>query len=549
MNNETMVYLKPNVVLEPLFDRWYAWTHLISPATSAMNVKGRHLKIMNSYISAPEAHEKAVKNPKMLGGPFMDFKRNRSEDVKKLMEDTLHNAKDSLAFADAIQELEKLLKAKGKGYSLEPLYQEIPEPLQGYVELYYDLNNNPTYRIFEALLYHADCYREEAQSIALWLTENDDRPFVLSTPRLEDENVLHLNIPFKAASIDALFKMRQQAQKLGVIKKTMGLSADQEALFETFFTEHAPAPYKKYEGDKIRMRYFGHACVLIETKDVSILVDPLVSYYGFQSEVAHFTDADLPDQIDYVLITHNHQDHIIFETLLPLRHRIKNVIVPRTSSGRLEDPNLKLMFNHIGFKNVYELTDMVDPIYFADCTITGVPFLGEHGDLDIRAKVCHHIKVGEFSLLFMADSCNLQPKLYDHVQKQIGDIDVLFLGMECDGAPLSWLYGPLLPEPLARDKDDTRRFSGSNHKRGMRLVQSFNPQEVYVYAMGSEPWIQFISSIKYTDESNPIVQSNRLVDDCTEKGLTAERLFGEKEILYDKIPYKVRKEVVEVEMA
>jgi hypothetical protein len=60
------VYLKPNVVLEPLVDRWYAWSHLISPATAAMNTVGRHLKIMNSYIQAPQLHADAVKDPSWI---------------------------------------------------------------------------------------------------------------------------------------------------------------------------------------------------------------------------------------------------------------------------------------------------------------------------------------------------------------------------------------------------------------------------------------------------------------------------------------------------
>ena len=34
------MYLKPNVVMEPLVDNWYAWSHLISPATAAMNITG-----------------------------------------------------------------------------------------------------------------------------------------------------------------------------------------------------------------------------------------------------------------------------------------------------------------------------------------------------------------------------------------------------------------------------------------------------------------------------------------------------------------------------
>jgi hypothetical protein len=106
--------------------------------------------------------------------------------------------------------------------------------------------------------------------------------------------------------------------------------------------------------------------------------------------------------------------------------------------------------------------------------------------------------------------------------------------MECDGAPLSWLYGPLLTKKLPRDMDGSRRLSGSDSGKGMALVDIFNPKEIYVYAMGQEPWVEFISSIKYTDESNPIVQSNKLVHLCRQRGIVAERLYGEKELLYDK---------------
>lgn len=38
-------------------------------------------------------------------------------------------------------------------------------------------------------------------------------------------------------------------------------------------------------------------------------------------------------------------------------------------------------------------------------------------------------------------------------------------------------------------------------------------------------------SLKYTDESRPIVDSNRLLAECVAGGVVAERLFGEKEIL------------------
>ena len=130
------------------------------------------------------------------------------------------------------------------------------------------------------------------------------------------------------------------------IQRELGVSEEQETLFKSFFTMEKPPVYEKYTGDKVRMRYFGHACILVETKDLTILIDPVISYYGYMTEIDRFSDVDLPDEIDYVLITHNHQDHILFETLLPLRHKIKNIVVPRTTNGALQDPNLKLMFNN-----------------------------------------------------------------------------------------------------------------------------------------------------------------------------------------------------------
>lgn len=525
-------YLKPNVVIEPLIERWYAWSHLISPATSAMNVVGRHLKIMNSYIQSSQIHAAAVQNPKMLGGPFMDYKGSRVEDIKKLKAQTTANQARSIQFAEAVVELDKMLKTYAKGYALEELYDKVPELLKGYVELVYDLNNNPSFRFFEALLYNSEFYNKETQSIALWVTNNDERPFCLSTARLDDPGVLHLQIPFDHKGIDMLAKMKRSAGSIDEIAAALGVKEEQRELFNTFFTQQEHPAYQKYDGPNVRMRYFGHACILIETKDVSILVDPLVSYYGYESSVEHFSDSDIPDVIDYVLITHNHQDHILFETLLPLRHKIKNIIVPRTTSGELQDPNLKLMFNAVGFNNVMEIDNM-EKITFDNCAITGLPFTGEHSDLNVQAKTCYHVAVEKFTFLFVADSRVMEPKLYKHIHKATKDVDVIFLGMECDGAPLSWLYGPLLTQELARDKDQTRRLSGCDFEKGMHLIDIFNPREAYVYAMGAEPWLEFISTIRYTPESHPIVQSDKLVNECTKRGIISERLYGEKEILYD----------------
>jgi L-ascorbate metabolism protein UlaG (beta-lactamase superfamily) len=498
-----------------------------------MNITGRHLKIMNSYIQSPNIHAAAVKNPQMLGGPFMDYPSPKVKEIEELKAKTIRTSADSIAFSKAVTDLDNMLKGLTKGFSLEPLYEKVPDILKGYVELVYDLNNNPSFRFFEALLYKSKFYNEKTQSIALWITHNDERPFVLSTPKLDDPGVIHLEIPLNSPVIDHLAKMKRTAGDIEEIKTALQIPPAQASLFETFFTTEAPPRYERYQGDKIRMRYFGHACILIETADVSILVDPLISYYGYFSKIDHYSDVDLPDKIDYVLITHNHQDHVLLETLLPLRHKIRNVVIPRGGNGSLQDPSLKLVFQYLGFENVFEIGEL-ETIRFKDCHMTGIPFMGEHCDLNIPTKICHHVNFFQFSALFVADSCNVESRLYDHVHDVIGDIDIIFLGMECLGAPLTWLYGPLLSQELPRDKDSSRRLSGSNCERGRNLINSFNPKEVYVYAMGLEPWLEFISSIRYSPDSYPMVQSGKLCEELNNRGITSERLFGEKELLYEK---------------
>jgi hypothetical protein len=103
--------------------------------------------------------------------------------------------------------------------------------------------------------------------------------------------------------------------------------------------------------------------------------------------------------------------------------------------------------------------------------------------------------------------------------------------MECDGAPLSWLYGPLLTKPIPRKLDHSRRSNGSDFEKAIAVVDQLRPKQVYVYAMGQEPWLTYLTSIRYTDESRPIVESNKLVAECRSRGLISERLFGQKELI------------------
>jgi L-ascorbate metabolism protein UlaG (beta-lactamase superfamily) len=520
------VYLKGNVLAEPLFNQWYAWSSLIAPATSAMFVANSHLKIMQSFINAPDVHVNALRNPAMRGGPFIGHDPGRVKDVRELLERTTKDQAEALEFAAAVRTLSEMLETEATGTSLEPLYSKVPECLRGYIELVYDLNNNPSIRFIEGLLYRSRYYRESSQSIALSLCEDDERPFVLSTPQLPDAAHVYLQKPFSSPALDEFFKMKVVPQSLDYIREQLGIENGER--FATFFTTEVPRRGERYAGDGVRIRYYGHACLLIETRNVSIMIDPVISYQNSQG-IDRYSYNDLPDRLDYVLITHNHQDHCMFETLLQLRQRIGTIIVPKSAGGVLADPSLKLVLKNIGFRQVMEIDEM-ETIEVEDGAVTGLPFLGEHADLNIRTKMAHLVTLRGKSILCAADSNNIEPRLYEHVHQLVGDVDVVFLGMECDGGPLSWLYGPLLTKPLARKQDQSRRLSGSNHERGLGIIDCLCPSQVYVYAMGQEPWLTYLTSIVYTEASRPIVESDRLVAECRSRGIESERLFGRKEI-------------------
>ena len=174
--SDSPLYLRRDVQVEPLIDRWYAWPHLIPPATAARNLTERHLKIMDSYLNAPQVHASAVKNPKMLGGPFMDYDDRRVDEIRALRDETARARAPLVELSAALGELNTLLRGSATGMSLHPLYPRVPELLRGYVELCYTENHHPTFRLLEPLLYKSRFYDQAAQSLVLSIVDGDDRP-------------------------------------------------------------------------------------------------------------------------------------------------------------------------------------------------------------------------------------------------------------------------------------------------------------------------------------------------------------------------------------
>jgi L-ascorbate metabolism protein UlaG (beta-lactamase superfamily) len=531
------LYLQPNVAFEPLICRWYAWPFLMAPAALSLVMKNRLLPILESFVEDPEFHRSAGRNPKMRGGPFVDHDGDVAA-AQALLDQMRSSVRTQLDLALALEKAADLLEQTGKGHSLEPMYERMPQPLRGFVELGYDLHNHASLRLIEPLMYASPQYDASLQSVFLRPMGSEPRPFVMSTPLIDCSRGVLVNAPFADALWDDLARARQEGlddAAFASLRSRVQQHCADMSRFDSLFTEtpppvrHAAAPH-----DGLRVRYFGHATLLIEGAGSSVLVDPSFAYSA-AAGLDCFDFQDLPQRIDYLLLTHNHQDHVLFEFLLQLRHRVGTVVVPKSNGGFLQDPSLKLILEKAGFKSVVEL-DELGTIALDGGSITGLPFLGEHSDLHIRSKLGYSVELAGKRVMCLADSNNLEPEMYRHIARLVPSPDLLFIGMECEGGPMSWLYGSFLTKRLSREHDEARRLNGSNFARAKSIVDDLRPRGVFVYAMGAEPWFSHITSIVYDERSIPIVEANKLIDYCITRDIPAERLYGKREITLTQHP-------------
>lgn len=528
IKNSKTWYLRENVYFEPLFNHWYAWSYLIPPVTAARHLTNTHKRIMTSFINNYELHMMAVKDKRMAGAEFLNCTEDEIPKIKSLLEEMEEKCADLVDLSNAVAELDQLLREHTSGESVDSLYLKVPEILQGYVELYFDMEHRASYRFIEPLLYDSPLYKRSLQSVSFGLiTKGKERPFVLSTPRLPDQSHLQLAMDFNDPVLEAIFRSRdvplddQQFKEL-----TESINGVGGLALNDLFTEDMPKNIHEPVKNGVRISYTGHAGFLIETQSLSILIDPVIASRGedYSDEVISFSQ--LPAKIDYVCITHNHQDHNCLETLLQLRHKIGSLLLPKNNGGTLADPSMKLLLRQFGFE-VSEYEDL-DEVSILDGKIVAIPFLGEHGDLNIRSKTGWYVELLGRKLYFGADSSNPDKKLYERLGERYSDIDVLAIGMECVGAPYTWVYGALYTRAVSKSVKESRRLNGSDSIQAIPMVEAFGAKQVFIYALGMEPWYKYFMGIEYDDDSKQVIESKKMLNACKDMGVDAEALFGKK---------------------
>jgi L-ascorbate metabolism protein UlaG (beta-lactamase superfamily) len=532
MNEQDLFFLKQNVYVEPLINNWYAWTNLIAPITYAMYMSKTHRRLMNSFINNHELHAIARQDKSLTNvSEFVACKEEQLDEVRNLLHNLVTKHSIYIELANAVKELDLLLKSHINGETIEPLYAKVPELLKGYVELFMDLYHQPSFRLIEGLLYKSRYYNTKLQSVNFGILDKcTDRPSALSTPRLINEKTINIQSPFNSTLWDSLFSSREHPININKINNLFKNEITTGGLNPlSLFTRNAPTSnYQQVTNKKVRVQYIGHAGLLIETASTRIIIDPILPYRTNEIPDEVISFSDIPGKIDYICLTHNHSDHISIETLLQLRYKIRNVLVPKNNGGSLADPSLKLLLKNLNF-NVYEMEDL-EEIHLEGGKLISIPFLGEHGDLNIRSKTAWYVELYGNNIFAGADSSNLDNNMFKHIYKITQDLDILAIGMECVGAPYTWLYGALNTAPVTSAISKSRRLNGADFEKSKHMINIFNPKKVLIYALGLETWYQYLIGVSYSENSQQIIESDKLTKYCEDRNIPVYLLEGNHEI-------------------
>lgn len=166
----------------------------------------------------------------------------------------------------------------------------------------------------------------------------------------------------------------------------------------------------------------GHATLLMQSKNTTLLTDPVLFQPHWEELNVHCPSIDLKrdkiPQVDILNISHRHQDHFDIRTLAYLA-RDTNILSPDVTVLAPKDEILLDVLKELEFKNVKIVADF-EPMEIRDFTLTPTPSLNEQDTFPEHGLLVHD---GEVTVWNQVDTI-VSPQIIQYIQKLYPRIDL-----------------------------------------------------------------------------------------------------------------------------
>jgi len=286
----------------------------------------------------------------------------------------------------------------------------------------------------------------------------------------------------------------------------------------------------------LELTYIGHAGWVCKSKNFKCLFDPWISKEGafFKQwfpfpDNSHIDTLEVFKDLDFLYISHAHQDHFCEETLRSLDRKTK-ILIPK-----FKDKTLFSKLKELGFKKVLQVNDNQE-LTIKDIKIR---IIKDEGHLDNDS--CILIDNGKSKILNLND-CHAD---FSKLKKEVGPVDVLLLQAS---SALWWPCTYAYDEKEMQERGKTKR--NNILKRALKYSQFLEAKMTIPNAgppifndKNMEKW-----NFNRDKDWNPFCLHDKSRDFLIENGVNAEFLIpGDKIKIEESIEFLIdedrRKEI------